>query len=347
MNVQDVIERALAGNDGIPVTPVEHSSCQDVQVEKLASALNFIGTNLESSFADLEKEAAIQAHFPLSGPVSPTVSPSFLQQHGKKLKYAGGALALGGATAYGVKKYRDRKKAESKSKDEEKRASILSSPVVVVGGALGAAGAHQARNEMRRAGMSEQDIDESRSHLGGAARGMGRYLGYGVGGTLGGAAAGGLLGSVGGTNGATAGALIGGGLGSITGLGYGAYRSYKGEVDAGREAIRAHKQRGQQKTASVDDVLYQAAQAGKQALLEKVAEDRINPAKISAGPAASYSGEIMPSGPAVFGGGTMPAQLIAMKAQKVRARINSDMKQFVNNVGDGYNLQGHLNKMNK
>jgi hypothetical protein len=267
---------------------------------------------------------------------------------------------------------------------------------VVVGGALGAAGAHQARNEMRRAGMSEQDIDESRSHLGGAARGMGRFLGYGVGGTLGGATAGGLLGSVGGINGATAGALIGGGLGAMGGSGYGAYRSYKGEVDAGREAIRAHKQRGQQKTASVDDVLYQAAQVGKQALLEKVggrklkiseakrramiqagppasfetyadnpiyklpdeggkktaafqkvAEDRINPAKISAGPAASYSGEIMPAGPAVFGGGTMPAQLIAMKAQKVRARINSDMKQFVNNVGDGYNLQGHLNKMNK
>ena len=57
MNVQDVIEKALAGNDGIPVAPVEHSSCEDVQVEKLASALNFIGTNLESSVADLEKTA--------------------------------------------------------------------------------------------------------------------------------------------------------------------------------------------------------------------------------------------------------------------------------------------------
>jgi hypothetical protein len=57
MNVQDVIEKALAGNDGIPVTPVEHSSCEDVQVEKLASALNFIGANLETSVAELEKLA--------------------------------------------------------------------------------------------------------------------------------------------------------------------------------------------------------------------------------------------------------------------------------------------------
>jgi hypothetical protein len=121
-------------------------------------------------------------------------------------------------------------------------------------------------------------------------------------------------------------------LGGLTAFGVKKYRDSKNE---------------QNKTASVDDVLYRAAQVGKQALLEKVAEDRINPAKISAGAAAPYSGEIMPKGENVFGGQTMPAQLVAMKAQKVRARINSDMKKFVNNVGDGYNLQGHLNKMNK
>lgn len=221
MNVQDVIERALAGNDGIPVTPVEHTSCDDVQVEKLASALNFIGANLESSIAELEKEAALP-----SAPVSPPpVSPSFMSQHGKKLGYGAGGLALSGLAAYGVKKYRDRKKAESKSKDEEK------------------------------------------------------------------------------------------------------------------------------KTASVDDVLYYAAQVGKQALLEKVAEDRINPAKISAGPADPYSGEIMPNAGQVsneFVGNTRDHHaLIALKAQKVRNRINKDMKQYVTNVGDGYNLQGHLSKMNK
>lgn len=245
MNVQDVIEKALAGNDGIPVTPVEHSSCENVQVEKLASALNFIGANLESSFDEFEKEAAkgknkrrkaAQAAQAAAGagaaeaaadatnaigtiPKAPSAAPSaakpsFFKRHSKALKYGGGALALGGLTAYGVKKYRD------------------------------------SKNE-------------------------------------------------------------------------------------------------QNKTASVDDALYRAAQFGKQALLEKVAEDRINPAKISAGSAAPYSGEIMPKGENVFGGQTMPAQLVAMKAQKVRARINSDMKKFVNNVGDGYNLQGHLSKMNK
>ena len=82
-------------------------------------------------------------------------------------------------------------------------------------------------------------------------------------------------------------------------------------------------------------------------LLEKIAEDRINPAKISAGAAAPFSGEVMPKGQAVFGGATTPAQLVSMKAQKVRNRINSDMKQYVKNVGDGYNLQGHLTKFNK
>ena len=122
------------------------------------------------------------------------------------------------------------------------------------------------------------------------------------------------------------------------GLGYLGYKKYK-------------ERKSQKKTASVDDALLYAAQVGKQSLLEKVAEDRINPAKIIAGPAAPYSGEIMPNAGQVsneFVGNTRDHHaLIALKAQKVRDRINSDMKQYVNNVGDGYNLQGHLNKMNK
>ena len=89
----------------------------------------------------------------------------------------------------------------------------------------------------------------------------------------------------------------------------------------------------------------------KVAHLLKLAEDRINPAKISAGPAAPYSGEIMPNPGRVssefIGNTRAPKPLIDLKAQKVRARINSDMKKYVNNVGDGYNLQGILNKMNK
>ena len=122
------------------------------------------------------------------------------------------------------------------------------------------------------------------------------------------------------------------------GLGYLGYKKYK-------------ERKSQKKTASVDDALLYAAQVGKQSLLEKIAEDRINPAKISAGPAAPYSGEIMPNAGQVsneFVGNTRDHHaLIALKAQKVRDRINSDMKQYVNNVGDGYNLQGHLDKMNK
>jgi hypothetical protein len=115
----------------------------------------------------------------------------------------------------------------------------------------------------------------------------------------------------------------------------------------GYGAKKLYDRRDRKKTASVDDILYHAAQVGKESLLEKIAEDRINPAKISAGAAAPFSGEVMPSGQAVFGGATTPAQLVSMKAQKVRNRINSDMKQYVKNVGDGYNLQGHLTKFNK
>ena len=257
MNVQDVIEKALAGNDGIPVTPVEHTSCEDVQVEKLASALNFIGTNLESSVDEFEQE-----------------------------KSAFVATIAGGV------------------------------------------GAHQARERMRRAGFSEDEIDDNQTIAGGAVRGFGRGLGYG------------LIGSLGGPIGATAGQA------------FGAYRGYQHAQELANRAIQRKKRyEGSKKTASVDNALYNAAQAGKQALLEKVAEDRINPAKISAGPADPYSGEIMPDPGACsseFIGNTRDHHaLIALKAQKVRNRINKDMKQYVNNVGDGYNLQGHLSKMNK
>ena len=263
MNVQDVIEKALAGNDGIPVTPVEHSTCEDGQVEKLASALNFIGANLESAVEEFE---------------------------------------------------------------QEKTALV---PLIAAGG-LGGYGAHEARKEMRDAGMTEREINKVQTTAGGVARGVGKTLGYTA------------LGSLAGTPGA------------LVGMGYGMYRGYKGEKEKAMDAINDREDliarlssKKQKKTASVDNALYHAAQIGKQSLLEKVAEDRINPAKISAGAAAPYSGEIMPKGENVFGGQMMPSQLVAMKAQKVRARINSDMKKFVNNVGDGYNLQGHLNKMNK
>ena len=54
MNVQDVIEKALAGNDGIPVTPVEHSSCEDAQVEKLASALRELDARVQAILRRLD-----------------------------------------------------------------------------------------------------------------------------------------------------------------------------------------------------------------------------------------------------------------------------------------------------
>ena len=271
MNVQDVIERALAGNDGIPVEPTEHSSCEDEQVEKLAAALNFIGTNLESSLDELEQE----------------------------------------------------------------KSAVLD---LIGGGEAGGIAASASREKMRRAGMSEDEIDDVQTTAGGVARGAGKAFLGGLGGYL-----------------------LGGSTGGLAGAALGGYAGYAGEKARGRKALRRRGEaqdqrelqmrRAQSKTASVDELLYHAAQAGKQALLEKVAEDRINPAKISAGPAAPYSGEIMPNAGQVsneFVGNTRDHHaLIALKAQKVRDRINKDMKQYVNNVGDGYNLQGHLNKMNK
>lgn len=272
MNVLDVIEKALAGNGGIPVTPVEHSSCEDVQVEKLASALNFIGANLESSVDEFEKLAKDQDK---SG------APS------KREKIiAGTALGGGGLAALG---------GGLSAREYHK-------------GLKGLPAARQAIVDAEEVMGSSPMFDGARKHLTDAEPVLKsrRNKSLGI-----------------------------AGLGTLAAA-YG-----------GKKLYDAHKRKQQKKTASVDDILYHAAQVGKQSLLEKVAEDRTNPAKISAGAAAPYSGEIMPSAQAVFGGATTPAQLVALKAQKVRNRINKDMKQYVKNVGDGYNLQGHLNKMNK
>lgn len=276
MNVQDVIEKALAGNDGIPVTPVEHSSCEDVQVEKLASALNFIGANLESSVHELEKLA--KDH-----------DKSNAQSKREKI-IAGTALTGGvGATlggGFAARSYHKGLKSLPEARQKIVDAEKLMGP-------------NPMFDRARKTVADAEPLLKSKRN---------KNLGIA-------------------------------GIGALTAA-YGAKKLYD-----------ARKRKQQKKTASADDALYHAAQAGKQALLEKVAEDRINPAQISAGPADPYSGEIMPNPGKVsneFIGNTRDHHaLIALKAQKVRDRINKDMKQYVNNVGDGYNLQGHLNKMNK
>jgi hypothetical protein len=125
---------------------------------------------------------------------------------------------------------------------------------------------------------------------------------------------------------------LAGTAGALGALGYGGYRL----------ATRGDGQHQEQKTSA----LRYAAQVGKQRLLEKVAEDAINPAQISAGPAPAFSGEVMPASTPVFGG-VSPEHLVALKAQKVRERINSEMRQYVSEVGDNYNLNGHLSIFNK
>lgn len=211
--------------------------------------------------------------------------------------------------------------------------------------------------EMLDSGMSEQEISKAfGSTLGNVAKGTAK----GTLGAMGGALAGGAIDIIANKSKLDdpdtlsthllegGGALIGGGLGLRS--------AQKGRMARGRKALSDHQSReaikaNQTKQASVDEALYEAAKIGKNIVLEKLAEDRINPARISAGPADPYSGEIMPNPGAVssefVGSSRTPKALIDLKAQKVRDRINSDMKKYVKNVGDGYNMQSHLSKFNK
>ena len=388
MNVQEVIDKALAGDDGIPVTPVEHSSCDDIQIEKLASALNFIGANLESTFDEMEKEASkknkrknkppsakekarraaqqeasqTQRNNPPRSPnrpsrpefdnpsrlgkvIEPDVPkkvPSFMDLHSKKLKYGGGALAAGGLV-YGLHKYRNR------NKDQQKAASVddvlyhaaqmgkasLTEKVAFAGTIGGAIEGRKQRQKSRKGGVNEELSREVGSGgLRGTASGAVRDIAFGVGGGLAGAGLG-----LGLSGGRVAPAAVLGTAGALGGL-YGSFRRTSSRQKSKGELARARQR-----------VLDRYAEEEKTSSLQKVAEDRINPARIVAGPADPYSGEIMPNAGNVsneFVGNTRDHHaLIQLKAQKVRDRINKDMKQFVNNVGDGYNLQGHLSKMNK
>jgi hypothetical protein len=142
----------------------------------------------------------------------------------------------------------------------------------------------------------------------------------------------------------------------LTGGGLASALNYLGHTRRARKIVRkAHKLRERaERRKAADNLpneksaqLQYAAHAGKAALIEKLAEDRINPAKIVAGPADAFSGEVMPASSPVFGGGTSIDQLISMKAQKVRDRVNSDMRSYVSNTGDGYNLSGYLSTFNK
>lgn len=113
-------------------------------------------------------------------------------------------------------------------------------------------------------------------------------------------------------------ALLGAGALGAAGLaGYGAYKAFGG---------------GQNKAASFRG-------------MRKLAEDRINPARIKAGRADRFSGmDIHAPG---MSRSASPYEPIAIKAQRVRDTINRDMQGYVSNVGGGYNLDHYLNRFNK
>ena len=150
---------------------------------------------------------------------------------------------------------------------------------LAIGAAGGTAGQLQARKQMEDAQLSTEIMDDTSSVLGGAARGVGKTLGYGL--------LGGGLGALGGIavsrlKGAPEASIYdyipgveredvnlgvvesfkdalgvteeqalqlaqdaylgfrGAGIGSLAGSGYGAYRGYKGELEKADRAIRLH-----------------------------------------------------------------------------------------------------------
>ena len=390
MNIQDVINRALSDNSDITVSEVRDTpEVVDAEITKLAAALNFIGTNLEQSVptpeevlaqaeltqnilsSEQEKSAFIvegatglvshhnqkkrMQEAGVSERLQRIHGPSAMGSVGRGIGYglAGGALGsmvagragglAGGISGMYLSTNKNQEladnairahKASKKGRKGRKKTASVEKSAVLAETATGLISHSNQRKRMREAGVSER---LQKIHGPSALGSVGRGIGYGL--------AGGTLGS-----------LIAGRAGGLAGGIGGLYHSTNVNQALADDAIRAHKaskkgRKGRKKTASVENDLYQAAQLGKESLLEKIAEDRINPAKISAGPADPYSGQIMPNPGAVssefVGSSRTPKALIDLKAQKVRARINSDMKKYVNNVGDGYNAEGHLTKFNK
>ena len=82
----------------------------------------------------------------------------------------------------------------------------------------------------------------------------------------------------------------------------------------------------------------------KAASLRKIAEDRINPARIRAGKSDPFSGHDLHA--PGMSRSAHPYEPITIRAQRIRDRINSDMKGHVQNVGGGYNLDKYLNRFN-
>ena len=131
------------------------------------------------------------------------------------------------------------------------------------------------------------------------------------------------------------GLLYGGGAAAAAGLaGYGLYRAMRGG-GGGYEPSREPAQ------PSYDSGGYGEY---KSASLRKLAEDRINPARIVGGKADAFSGfdiHGQPCDPPVI------ENPVALRAQAVRAMINKSMNNYVSNTGDGYDLNRYLGHFNK
>jgi len=244
-------------------------------------------------------------------------NPGYQAPRGAAGKAGAAAAALAGLYgAYrGYKGPGERADAIIAAKGGHKKRASLGKQAML-GLASGALGTNVARRKLELEGLSP----EHEGYVEGALGGLGRQAGYSLGGALGGS----LIGAA--VDRPDVGAVLGAAGGGM----YGLYRGFKAPIER------------------ADDLIAAKGGRKKQAGFGKFAEDAINPAQISAGPAPAFSGEVMPAaGAPVFGGAMSPEQLVAMKAQKVRDRINSEMGAYVSQTGDGYNLDGHLSIFNK
>jgi hypothetical protein len=106
--------------------------------------------------------------------------------------------------------------------------------------------------------------------------------------------------------------------GGVAGVGLGAYGLTRGSASGS-------PQQGQTKAASY---------------MNKVAEDRINPARIRGGSADPFSGFDIRA----QGGGGSRFDPVSLRAEAVRNKVNSDMSRYVDHVGGGYHLRDYLKR---
>lgn len=121
------------------------------------------------------------------------------------------------------------------------------------------------------------------------------------------------------------------------------YPSDAAAVRAGRNVLKQPPALAS-KEKNLEKIMFPGGRVNLNGQIIKTSEDRTSPARITAGPAAPFSGfDIRSQG----GGPVHIDNPVALRAQQVRAMINGSMNSYVNNTGDGYNLDRYLGRFNQ